>query len=129
MTGLRCPTIDDYRKSGGPVFFKQSGERPYECAEAGSVLLYAMAVGAMVIGIGHRFFGKSVPIKLPPTTAADWTASEVALLALNNVHLDSVKFMQHVKVYHLTSSQRRSHCMWALTRGKIGCAYSNRFFK
>lgn len=87
----------EFYRPGGPIFFVQGGESPLVCAEMSSTFLYAMEMGAMVVAIEHRFFGQSWPKHLYRDNDNDQTVSALSSLTLENVLLDSVELIKHVK--------------------------------
>ena len=89
--------IDDYFKPGGPIMFFQGAEHELECFEIYSLFEYAIEVGALVVGIEHRFFGLSVPGNLSYENQLGWPASAMSSLTLENVLMDSVELVKWVK--------------------------------
>lgn len=89
--------IDDYFKPGGPIMFFQGAEHELECFEIYSLFQYAIEVGALVVGIEHRFFGLSVPGNLSYENQLNWPSSAMSSLTLENVLMDSVELVKWIK--------------------------------
>ena len=89
--------IRQFHRSGGPILFYQGAESPLDCAEMRAFFLYAMELGAMVVAIEHRFFGQSWPRDLFLDNDKDQTVSALSSLTLENVLLDSVELVKHIK--------------------------------
>lgn len=84
--------ISDYYKPGGPIFFYQGAESPaLLCVEELVMTEWAKEVGAYLVGIEHRFFGKSIP-----SNDSDVT-EKYETLTLDNVMADSVELISHLK--------------------------------
>jgi hypothetical protein len=58
---------------------------------------YAEALGALFIGIEHRFWGLSVPGDLSYADVLHWPTSALMSLTLDNVIMDSVELVNWVK--------------------------------
>lgn len=89
--------IDDFFKPGGPILFYQGPEDPMQCPESFTLFEYAIELGAMVVGIEHRFFGLSVPSGLLYDNQLEWPTSSLTSLTLENVLMDSVELIKWVK--------------------------------
>lgn len=108
--GQQYQVIDDYFKPGGPILFYQGAETAvFACIvslclkrvkiaavltqrqEESIIPSWAKELGALAVSLEHRFFGASFP-----SNASD-PAEQYETLTLDNVMLDSVRFIQHVK--------------------------------
>ena len=89
--------IDDFFKPGGPIMFAQGPEDPYQCPEHFTLFEYAIELGALVVGIEHRFFGLSSRGNLSYANQLKWPTASLASLTLENVLMDSVELIKWVK--------------------------------
>ena len=89
--------IDDFFKPGGPILFYQGPEDPLGCFEYFSFMEYAEDIGALVVGIEHRFFGLSVPGNLSWTDQLSWPTSSLSSLTIDNVLLDAVELVKWIR--------------------------------
>lgn len=89
--------IDKYFKPGGPILFWQSVEGPYVCTETSILLDMAEKIGALIIGLEHRYFGNSCPYGLNYTEKASWDPKVLEPLTLDSVLMDGVTFITWVK--------------------------------
>ena len=89
--------IYDFFQQGGPILFYQSPESPLSCLEDFAIYEYPVELGALIVGIEHRFFGLSVPGNLSYADQIEWPLSSLGSLTLKNVMMDSVELLQHVE--------------------------------
>ncbi|EXJ58999.1 hypothetical protein A1O7_06430 [Cladophialophora yegresii CBS 114405] len=85
--------IDKFYKPGGPILFYQSPEDAYSCVEYQAVYTYAEELGALAVGLEHRYFGASCPYGLNYSLAATWETSKMDAMTLDNVLSDGVAFL------------------------------------
>lgn len=85
--------IDQFYKPGGPILFFQSPEDPYSCLEYQALYGYAKELGALAVGLEHRYFGLSCPYGLNFTKAATWETSQMDGMTLDNVLSDGVSLL------------------------------------
>ena len=87
--------VTDFFQLGGPILYTVSLESSVmRCVESLAFLDYAQELGAIVAVLEHRFFGDSFP---PGVSDSNATAEDFAPLALDNVLLDSVTFVDWIK--------------------------------
>ena len=84
-------------KPGGPILFHQNEEAAITSNPLPIHVFndYAANLGAMVVGLEHRYFGTSYPEGL--SVASNITAAQYAPLTLDNVLGDSVAFVGWLK--------------------------------
>ncbi|ETI25976.1 hypothetical protein G647_02753 [Cladophialophora carrionii CBS 160.54] len=98
-------------KPGGPILFYQQPEtKVFACMELSIFPEWAAELGALVITLEHRFFGLS-----NPSNASD-PVEKYKTLTLENVMLDAVTFVNHVK--NTTSGAKDSKVI--VTGGSYG---------
>ncbi|KAH8808664.1 peptidase S28 [Xylogone sp. PMI_703] len=79
-------------KPGGPIFYYQQAETAiFACLEDLILPEWAAELGALVITLEHRFFGLSSP------SNATNPIEKYKSLTLENVMLDAVTFVEHMK--------------------------------
>ncbi|KAL6701539.1 serine carboxypeptidase S28 domain-containing protein [Trichoderma pleuroticola] len=84
--------IKPHFKPGGPIFYYQQAETAtFACLERTIYPEWAQEVGGMVISLEHRFFGLS-----DASNATD-PIEKYKSLTLENVMLDAVTFVNHIK--------------------------------
>ncbi|KAK5198654.1 hypothetical protein LTR92_001125 [Exophiala xenobiotica] len=84
--------VADHFKPGGPILYYQQAETSlFACMEWTILPEWAAELGALVITLEHRFFGLS-----DPSNASD-PVEKYQSLTLENVMLDAVNFISHVK--------------------------------
>lgn len=84
--------ISDYYKQGGPILFYQGAESgEFSCIEAFVMTDWAKELGAYLLSIEHRFFGKSIP------SNDSNVIEKYKSLTLDNVMADSVALISHIK--------------------------------
>ncbi|OCT51507.1 hypothetical protein CLCR_08296 [Cladophialophora carrionii] len=88
--------IDKFYKPGGPILFFQSPEDVYSCMEYEAVYTYASELGALAVGLEHRYFGPSCPYGLNYTLAATWETSKMDAMTLANVLSDGVSLLTYL---------------------------------
>ncbi|KAJ9604009.1 hypothetical protein H2200_011531 [Cladophialophora chaetospira] len=90
--GQQYEILTDHFKPGGPILFWQQAETSsFGCMEQYIFPEWAAELGAMVISLEHRFFGLSTP-----SNASD-VKERYKTLTLENVMLDAVTFVNHIK--------------------------------
>jgi dipeptidyl-peptidase-2 len=90
--------FDSYFKPGGPIIFIQGTENAnWNCLEVLSGPASAKELGALLVGLEHRYFGISVPNGLNYTERATWPVALLKPLTLDNVLLDAVAFVDWIK--------------------------------
>lgn len=85
--------IDKFYKPGGPILFFQAPEDPYQCLEYQIVYDYASQLGALAVGLEHRYFGLSCPYGLNFTMTATWETSQMDAMTLDNALSDGVSLL------------------------------------
>ncbi|KAK6382288.1 hypothetical protein LTS17_004175 [Exophiala oligosperma] len=84
--------VADHFKPGGPILYYQQAETSlFACMEWTILPEWAAELGALVITLEHRFFGLSYPSKDPDPVR------QFQSLTLENVMLDAVNFIGHIK--------------------------------
>ncbi|TAQ84199.1 hypothetical protein B7494_g7475 [Chlorociboria aeruginascens] len=79
-------------KPGGPILYYQQAETAiFACLNDLILPEWAAQLGAMVITLEHRFFGLSLP------SNASNPIEKYTTLTLENVMLDAVTFVEHIK--------------------------------
>ena len=90
--------IDKFYKPGGPILFFQGAENPsFGCNDFTSLPIYAEQLGALVLGIEHRYFGISIPFGLNYSEKRIWPTELLKPLTLDNVLDDGVSLLNWVK--------------------------------
>ena len=90
--------ISDYWKPDGPILFYQGAENPnILCLEDLALPTFAKELGALMVGIEHRYFGASIPYGLNVSQSANWTLQQWGALSLENVLDDSVTLLKWLK--------------------------------
>nr|POE88044.1 lysosomal pro-x carboxypeptidase [Quercus suber] len=94
----RYQIIDQFFKPGGPILFYQGAETAaFACIEKTSLYEFAEETGALALSLEHRFFGNSAPFSLNFSDNAEWPTKDLASLTLDNVLLDSVRFVEWIQ--------------------------------
>ena len=88
---------DAFYKPGGPILFWQGNEDVLACQSLMVLSSYAEQLGAMMVSLEHRYFGKSNPFGLNYSESPSWTAHDLRALTLDNVLHDTVNFFHWLK--------------------------------
>lgn len=79
------------------MFLHESAESAYGRNGVGQIAEWAQDVGALIVGIEHRYFGLSWPYGLNYTVKSTWNPKLLKPLTLQNVISDGVSLVTWIK--------------------------------